>query len=36
MKEEAGPSHSEEEKLIMPGGLKWLMPFTFQPPLKLQ
>lgn len=37
MKEEACPSLSEEEKLIMPEGrLKWLMPFTFQPSLKLQ
>lgn len=36
MKEQAGPSLSEEEKLIIPGGLKWLVPFTFQPSLKLQ
>lgn len=36
MKEEAAPSLSEEEKLIMPGGLKWLMAFIFQPSLKLQ
>lgn len=35
MKEEAGPPLSEKGKLIMRGGLKWLMPFTYQPSLKL-
>lgn len=35
MREEAGPSLSEKGKLKMPGGLWWLMPFTYQPSLKL-